>query len=103
MPTPLEQIDTIVIVMMENRSFDHVLGFLSHESFDARKDLDGLRQHGPLFDWDNPDDAGNLHRLTATRDGYLPTDLPHGRIEQGRDAILDQMDGGSMMGFIKSY
>ena len=35
MPTPLDSIDTIVVVMMENRSFDHVLGFLSHEAFDA--------------------------------------------------------------------
>ena len=25
----LDQIDTIVIVMMENRSFDHMLGYLS--------------------------------------------------------------------------
>src|SRR5512140_3118541 len=29
----VDLIDTVIVVMMENRSFDHLLGFLSHESF----------------------------------------------------------------------
>lgn len=37
----LEQIKTIVIVMMENRSFDHMLGYLSLPPF-SRADVDGL-------------------------------------------------------------
>jgi len=98
MATPLDAIDTIVVVMMENRSFDHVLGFLSHESFDGRADVDGLHQHSNNFDWDNPDDAGSIYGPTATPDGYLPCDMPHGRAE-----IAMQIDSGSMLGFIKSY
>jgi hypothetical protein len=72
--------------MMENRSFDHLLGFLSHESFDARKDVDGLHQHSATFNWDNADSAGRLYAPTATPDGYLPTDLPH-----SRDQVADRI------------
>jgi phospholipase C len=41
----LRQIDHIVVVMMENRSFDHMLGYLSLPAADggkARADIDGL-------------------------------------------------------------
>jgi phospholipase C len=98
MATPLQAIDTIVVVMMENRSFDHVLGFLSHESFGGRKDVDGLHQHSANFDWDNPDDAGDAYGPTVTPDSYLPADMPH-----GRDEIAAQIHSGAMDGFIKSY
>jgi phospholipase C len=94
----LASIDTIVIVMMENRSFDHVLGFLSHESFDGRVDVNGLHQHGPNFDWDNPDSQGNLYAPTATPDGYLPGDVPH-----SRQGVATELAGGAMNGFIKAY
>lgn len=94
----LNSIETIVVVMMENRSFDHVLGFLSHESFDGRTDVDGLHQHSPGFDWDNPDLAGNLYAPTATPDGYLPSDLPH-----SRDQIAQELNAGAMTGFIEAY
>src|SRR5258708_4347979 len=38
----LGQIKTIVVVMMENRSFDHLLGSLSLPPFN-RADVDGLK------------------------------------------------------------
>jgi phospholipase C len=91
-------VDTVVIVMLENRSFDHMLGFLSHEAFDGRADVDGLHQHNDNFDWDNPDPAGNLFAPTATPDGYLPCDVPHSRAE-----IAAQLSSGAMDGFIKAY
>jgi phospholipase C len=37
----LERIEHIVVLMLENRSFDHTLGYLSLEG--ARDDVDGLR------------------------------------------------------------
>ncbi len=43
MSTRLDQIDTIVILMMENRSFDHMLGYLSLKKFGGRTDVNGLR------------------------------------------------------------
>jgi phospholipase C len=91
-------IDTVVLVMMENRSFDHVLGFLSHEWFDGRTDVDGLHLHGPTFDWDNQDANGNLYPPTLTPDSYLPADLPHLRTE-----VTKQMAQGAMTGFIEAY
>lgn len=38
----LDQIQTIVIVMMENRSFDNVLGHLSMARFGDRQNVEGL-------------------------------------------------------------
>jgi phospholipase C len=94
----LRAVDTIVVVMMENRSFDHLLGFLSHETFDGRTDVDGLHQHTVTFDWDNADANGNLYAPTATPDGYLPTDMPHSRSQ-----VATQLRGGAMDGFIQAY
>ena len=37
----LDQIEHIVVLMMENRSFDHMLGYLSLSG--RRPELDGLR------------------------------------------------------------
>jgi phospholipase C len=91
-------VDTVVVVMMENRSFDHTLGFLSHEQFDQRSDVDGLHQHSDIFDWDNPDNAGELYAPTATPDSYLPNDLPHSRSQ-----IAEELAGGAMDGFIRAY
>ncbi len=42
MSTDLNNVDTIVIVMMENRSFDHMLGYLSLPGY-GRSDVEGLR------------------------------------------------------------
>jgi phospholipase C len=98
MPDIRQLVDTIVLVMMENRSFDHVLGFLSHEDFDARTDIDGLHRAGPAFDWSNADAAGNPFSPKATPDGYLPTDLPHSRTQ-----IAQQLAQGAMAGFIQAY
>ena len=38
----LEKIGHIVVLMLENRSFDHMLGYLSLEG--GRDDIDGLRE-----------------------------------------------------------
>ena len=40
--TNLNQFDTIIVVMMENRSFDHLLGYLSLPEY-GRTDVDGLQ------------------------------------------------------------
>ena len=40
-PGLLSNIDHIVVLMMENRSFDHMLGYLSKDG--GRDDVDGLR------------------------------------------------------------
>lgn len=51
MPSPLDLIDTIVIVILENRSFDHTLGYLSLPGpgqiavEGVREDQDWVRRH----------------------------------------------------------
>jgi phospholipase C len=39
----LDQIDTIVLLMMENRSFDHMLGYLSHPDYGNRTNVEGQK------------------------------------------------------------
>jgi phospholipase C len=43
MPIDLNLIKTIVVVMMENRSFDHLLGYLNLDPFTRGDKVDGLR------------------------------------------------------------
>ncbi len=44
----LDQIQTIVVVMLENRSFDNVLGHLSMARFENRKGVEGLTIPKPI-------------------------------------------------------
>src|SRR5262245_51232172 len=61
----------IVVLMMENRSFDHMLGLLMNEIPDLR----GVR----VGEWSNVDDKGHVHTLTADAayQGQLRVDPPH--------------------------
>src|SRR4051812_17172849 len=54
MTDQLQQIEHIVVLMLENRSFDHMLGYLSLEG--GRQDVDGLTGGESNFD-----DDGNEH------------------------------------------
>jgi phospholipase C len=42
MPAEITKIQTIIVVMMENRSFDHMLGYLSLGK-SGRKNVEGLK------------------------------------------------------------
>ena len=74
----LDQIQTIVIVMMENRSFDHVLGHLSMARFGNRKDVTGLVDPETNLDYTNFLD-GEGYQPFELEDGPLLHDLPHSR------------------------
>jgi hypothetical protein len=54
----LEKVDHIVVLMLENRSFDHMLGYLSLEG--GRSDVDGLRA-----DFANEHDGGEWSTALA--------------------------------------
>src|SRR5687768_17777142 len=58
----LEKIDHIVVLMMENRSFDHMLGYLELEG--ANPDVDGLEAGMSNSDIDN--NPYEVHRLKGT-------------------------------------
>jgi phospholipase C len=100
MPTGLDQLAHIVVLMMENRSFDHMLGSLT--AADAR--IDGITD----ADSGNPDTQGNAVKPQPLADfqGQLDPDPDHhfpavdlqifsGTTGAGRTA--------TMQGFVKSY
>jgi phospholipase C len=66
--------DTIIVVMMENRSFDHLLGYLSLPEY-GRADVDGLKPG--MKNTFNQVDYPIYHLPSA--DTKLPADPPHER------------------------
>ena len=86
----LEKIDHIVVLMLENRSFDHMLGYLSLEG--GRGDIDGLRE-----EFRNEHDGRRypVHHLKTTA---IPDDPDH----SARSVDL-QVGGGKMNGFVASF
>jgi phospholipase C len=95
-------VETIVIVMLENRSFDHMLGYLSLKNGANRSDIDGLS------DPDNAaymnDSIGEAYFLFPTKDVVLPTDLPHARdhvtVQLAKSATSGKHE---MTGFVEAY
>src|SRR5919204_2774413 len=98
MPPP---VDHVIVLVLENRSFDHLLGFVPHP--DPR--FDGLTRGGP---YDNPPWRGGGPPPPATPDArvVLPVDPDH-----GHDAVMQQLAvkgwGGARratnQGFVASY
>jgi phospholipase C len=85
----LHKVDHIVVVMVENRSFDHMLGYLSLTG--GRSDIDGLR---PGLANEYRGRTYPVHRLDATA---VPLDPDH-----TAEAVDRQIGGGRMDGFVAS-
>ena len=85
----LEKVDHIVVVMLENRSFDHMLGYLSLSG--GRPEIDGLR---PGLANDYQGHTYPVHHLDATDLGVDP--------DHSAGAIDTQVAGGNMSGFVAS-
>ena len=85
----LEKIDHVVVVMLENRSFDHMLGHLSLAG--RRPEIDGLR---PGLANEYQGRAYPVHHLAATA---LQMDPDH-----SASAIDRQIANGAMSGFVAS-
>jgi phospholipase C len=86
----LQKVEHIVVLMLENRSFDHMLGYLSLEG--GRRDVDGLRaeftnQHGGR--------GYPVHHLDSTA---IADDPDHSAA-----AVDLQTGGGRMDGFVASF
>jgi phospholipase C len=86
-----ERIDYIVVVMMENRSFDHMLGYLT---LGGRHDIDGLQ---PTFANVYDGRTYPIHRLGRTALDH-DEDPKHG----GKD-VSRQIAGGTMGGFVQNF
>lgn len=89
-PGLLANIDHVVVLMMENRSFDHMLGYLSKEG--GRTDIDGLR--------------GGEKNTYKGRD-YFSFPLPDTVFAEGpcheHECVAIQVNGGKLDGFVVDY
>jgi phospholipase C len=88
--TSLDKVEHIVVLMLENRSFDHMLGYLSLEG--GRPEVDGLQA-----DFANVHDERSypIHHLDST----AITDDP----DHSGDAVDLQRGDGKMSGFVESF
>lgn len=119
----LSDIDTFVIVMLENRSFDHVCGYLSLPDADPPMDVEGLSPDQAWQDkYRNSDIDGtpiSIHRLdpgfqnmidpphedtnikiqieTPTHDAALP--ILGGFVKSYADAVPQPKDRSPVMGY----
>ena len=85
-----DRIDTVVVLMMENRSFDHYLGALS--LLEGREDIDGLRAG---MSNDMPDGSPvEVHPA----DGTCVEDPPH-----GWNSCHRQFADGACSGFVTEH
>src|SRR5215475_15772460 len=85
----LDKVDHVVVVMLENRSFDHMLGYLSLTG--RRPDIDGLRP-GLVNHYQGS--AYPVHHLAGTAVEMDP--------DHSSSAIDTQVADGSMDGFVTS-
>jgi phospholipase C len=111
----LNLVKTIVIVMLENRSFDHMLGYLSLPRYAAAagpaNTVDGLKgtpkPDGTIEEakYQNPDQKGLVHfPFLLSKDPELPSDLAHGRRHVGMQLAHNAVVGGyAMNGFVKAH
>jgi phospholipase C len=96
----LRQIDHIVVLMMENRSFDHMLGYLER---DGLPEVDGLNGD----EW-NEDDRGQRVRVFPFGAGQTAFHRPGQPFDESLDpqhgpsSVAEQLAGGNS-GFVKNF
>ncbi len=89
------EIDTIVILMLENHSFDNVLGLLPYQVA-RRRGVDGLPGDGRMPTASNPDRDGN-----PVRSFHLPDLCPDHGLTQNWNSSHNQYNGGRNDGFVR--
>lgn len=92
------KIEHLVVLMMENRSFDHMFGFLKSNSWS----IDGLNGNET-----NPDSKGATVGVTqdARHAGDLTPDPPHDFLSVNQQIFGNLAGSGqpTMQGFVKAY
>ncbi len=86
----LRKIEHVVVLLLENRSFDQMLGYLSREG--GRCDVDGL---GAEFANQHDGRTYRVHHLDSTADADDP--------DHCSAAVDLQLGGGKMDGFVASF
>lgn len=96
------KVDTLVIVMLENRSYDHMLGYLSLTTGANRPEIDGITSPAKAI-YRNLS-AEEVYRPFPARDHSLPSDLPHERARvKTQLAHSDATGTYTMRGFVEAY
>src|SRR5262249_32936278 len=90
----------IVVLMMENRSFDHMLGYLG---LDGTLPVDGLRP-----EMSNEDAAGRRYPVHPFPPGQTVFHKPGDPLDESLDPMHDPEDvaeqmAGGMGGFVKNF
>jgi phospholipase C len=100
MATILDKVKTVVLLMFENRSFDHMLGHLSFEKINTQ--VDGLKS--PLSSFNNIYKGDTYNAYGIKVDTQLPFDLPHEYTDVAVQLAKSGVTGKfTMSGFVKSY
>jgi len=96
----LDQINSIVLVMMENRSFDHMLGHLTLDR--PQRDINGLRS--PLDRYSNVHKGSLYPVYPRDHDTELETDIPHEYDFVQTQMAYNKVSGNyEMNGFVDAY
>jgi hypothetical protein len=89
-PGRLANIDHIVVLMMVNRSFDHMLGYLRKDA--GRTDVDGLRGG-----------ESNRYKGRDYPSFLLPDTVFNQSPPHSHEPVMNQIDGGRMDGFVAAF
>jgi phospholipase C len=96
----LSKVETVVLVMFENRSFDHLLGHLRFEGI--KPAIDGLQK--PLTDFASVYKGDLYPAYPLEKDGQLQYDLPHEwnfvTTQLAQSSVTGQFN---MNGFVDAY
>jgi phospholipase C len=96
----LKDINTIILLMYENRSFDHMLGHLSLQNLDPT--VNGLKL--PLDKYENIYNGGAYLPYQIPADIHMPFDIPHEWDAVAKQFARSSVNGRlSMNGFVEAY
>lgn len=100
MATILDKVKTIVLLMFENRSFDHMLGHLKRQGINTN--VNGLND--PLTDFTNLYKGGSFPVFPIRENVEMDSDLPHGRDQVALQIAKHPLTGNfTMGGFVQTY
>lgn len=101
--TDISKVQTIVILMFENRSFDHMLGHLSYGPYANGTSVDGLAEPLTSPKYLNTS-AGNPYYPFEMTDATLASDLPHERAFVATQLDWSDLKKAYLMdGFVDAY
>ena len=96
-------VDTIVVVIMENRSFDHVLSHLRHPDYGRRTEVDGI-QDLKKPDYLNPNTDGEGVAPFWMNDHPFDSDFPHDPEAVATQLRHSDVTGTYLMnGFVQAF